>query len=258
MMNKLSFGLIFLLFSLILFLALSSANAATLQEVSQCNSSADCVLLSVEGSGDNLTAVMANRNGSIWYIDYDLVAPSANTTFTEATPYNGRLTLEVQNSYNLSNSTHYMSMYYSEVTPGLGLNSNTDPSQQYLYMGITTEGLLSGTGTYSAHCCDSTIFDNTLNLGFQPCVADGCGIDVLVNLLFLNYTDVNGTAVLNFNFAEQGSLLMSWDDYYLEDPLAGGYLNDRDFYVQAVPVPAAVWLFVSGAIMLVRFAKRKK
>lgn len=257
MMKQLGFGIIFLLLSLILLLSLSSAHAATLQEVSQCDSSADCVLLSVEGSGDNLAAVMANRSGSIWYINYDLVAPSANTTFSDTTPYTGRLTLEVQNSYNLSNSTHYMSMYYSEVTPGLGVNSNTDPSQQYLYMGMTTEGLLSGTGSYSAHCCDSTIFDNTLNLTLQPCVADGCGIDVLVNLLFLNYTDVGGTAMLNFDFAEQAALLMSWDNYYLEDPMAGGFLNDRDFYVQTVPVPAAAWLFISGILALFGYVKRK-
>lgn len=83
------------------------------------------------------------------------------------------------------------------------------------------------------------------------CVAEGCGTGAVLNLLYLKYLDAgNGTAILAFNPGDTRALLYQVTSEYNEAPDNGGFSYRQSYYVAAVPVPAAIWLFLTGLAVL--------
>lgn len=93
-----------------------------------------------------------------------------------------------------------------------------------------------------------SLFDE---LGTPPlsCVADGCYSAALVNLIGLQYVSDGFTAQLVFNAAESRSLI------YLASAGYDGYRTSA-YTMSAVPVPAAIWLFLSALIAVPGMLRR--
>jgi hypothetical protein len=191
---------------------------------------------------------------------YSLLTPSgAYDNNTLASPYAGEVWLTLQDSYDLIGGANQVTVYTDTVTPMPG-NLLNDSDGLDIDIDLTNTALLSGHGFVNSG------LDLNNNVSFQGnmdlqsdfggsallfCVAEGCGAGAVLNLLYLKYLDAgNGTAILVFNPGDTRALLYQLTSAYDEAPSNGGFDYRQSYYVAAVPVPAAFWLFMSGLAML--------
>ena len=82
-----------------------------------------------------------------------------------------------------------------------------------------------------------------------PCVADGCYASAQLNLLYLLFSDLDGDGIygLGINPLDTRGRLFNVSSY---DPYGGlegtGELSSVSYYVSTVPLPPALYLFLSG------------
>jgi len=195
-------------------------------------------------------------------IRYGLVN-SSQTEYDAITNFNGSIWLQASDQYNLSNSTHDFTLYLDNVTPA-PMDMSYDGAPLSINLGLTTSDLISG-GGYLSEYLDwdyGVVTSGALTTDGLPqlCLAIDCGIDALFNLVYLQYFSDGSTAsLLPFLLADDSrGVLYSQRHYYDDGDPSTSYYAEQVFAVQAVPVPPAVWLFSSGLIGLVSFAKRKK
>ncbi len=109
---------------------------------------------------------------------------------------------------------------------------------------------------------DETVWDfgnNTGTIDNNTGIVDG----VMVNT-FKNVIGSFDVATIQFQAIGLGTSSLNLTEYILNPWASGGskinpVMADSSLsVVQSVPVPAAVWLFGSGALGLIGFAKRKK
>ena len=131
-------------------------------------------------------------------------------------------------------------------------------------LGLTTSDLING-GGYLSEYLDwdyGVVTSGSLTTDGLPqlCLAIDCGMDALFNLVYLQYFSDGSTAsLLPFLLADDSrGILYSQRHYYDDGDPSTSYYAEQVFAVQAVPVPAAAWLFGSGLIGLVGFARGKK
>lgn len=179
----------------------------------------------------------------------------------ETSPITGSLWLEVNQTYDLTQTQHAMTLYFDRAnpdkTPSAWPDTTSSPqSAQHLFM--TTDGLLAGSGENFVGCCDwppspfspfsasaatdPSLFDSNHNDAIS-CVAEGCYAGGLLNLLGLSYTQIGDSAQYNFNPTDPRKLLYFTGEGY------EGYTHNT-YSMSAVPLPAAAWLFGSGLLAL--------
>lgn len=195
-----------------------------------------------------------------WLIRYGVTTPSHEayssydslngTSSSSTTPFTGYLWLSANQSYNLADASHQFTLFTDKVSPTplslWGSNSAT--------FNLNSLALLAGSGfeqtNYNNGAYDSLgtmySYPGTQWGGwFWACIE--CDNSVQFNLIMLKYFDFGGTAQLAFDASDSRALLFKQSDY-TPDFGSGTSFHEQDYYVQPVPLPAALWLFASGLI----------
>lgn len=177
------------------------------------------------------------------------------------TPITGGIWLELNNQYDLAAALHPMSMFLDQVSSYNPYVWNVPMTNGELKLTMASSGLLAGSGVAASECCSPGSTSGTL-LAIDPnqgpvgpflCVADGCSASVTLNLLNLGYLATGQTATLVFNSTDPRAVLYST---FTNDPWSGGSVRET-FAVRPVPVPAALWLLLSGMVSLAGLAGRR-
>lgn len=212
-----------------------------------------------------MNVFMVNNGGQInWLIRYSLDSASSRLTTNDnydgtstsyTAPYAGYMWLEAPMSLNLTGE-NYFRVYTDQVTPNPDLDGyNSGVNQSTWVFGMNASTAIAGSASvfipYDQGYGDPVSPVGNLNVvdGFITCIE--CEYAVSLNLAGLLY-DASGKGVINT--ADQTALLLSYNDYDTYSVTN----SVRNFYVQPVPVPAAVWLFGSGLITLFGFAGGRK
>ena len=184
-----------------------------------------------------------------WLLRYQLTPPSALTAVADpdygtsgTTPYTGQLWLETPQTLDL-NGQNLFQVYTDHVTPDPDASYFADGLATWVF-GMDTLAAIGGGGSYyysgSDGYGDLVEYGNLAVLGGLPICIE-CGIDVRLNLVGLDYA-ANGTSA--FDPTDGRSLLLQYQEFY-------DYFNDTHaFHVQAVPLPAAAWLFGWGLVSI--------
>jgi len=193
---------------------------------------------------------------------YSLLPPSGE----DSTAFGGDIWLTVQSSYDLSLDSNPVTVYTDTVSPQPN-NILYDSDGLDIDITMTNAALLSGSGfeVTGLDANNMDVYQANMNLhsdlggdALLPCAAEGCSATADLNLIYLNYIQAGNTATLQFNPGDSRSLLYELTSGYDELPENGGYLTSQSYYVAAVPLPAAVWLFGTGILCLIGVANRKK
>jgi hypothetical protein len=160
------------------------------------------------------------------------------------TDYSGYIWMEAPTT--LQGQSTQFNIYTDQISP------SPDP---YSYIqnntwtfSLNLQATLEGSGyTYGTTWPDYTYTGNLEIIdGIPLCIE--CAASVRLNLVGFGYTS-QGNFVINPD--DSRGLLLSYNDYWEMRQ------TSRDFYVQAVPLPAALWLFITGVISIYGFARKQ-
>jgi hypothetical protein len=196
-----------------------------------------------------------------WLMRYALVPPSGQSRInpTQTNSFSGYLWMLIKSTYTATESAHPLTLYLDKVTP-----APFSMFGQYgdLSMTMTTADLVSGSGyrTYGLDGNNDSYDDGSLSGNVPlPCVAEGCEAHAQLNLVQLIYEDYGtNIALTSFNSSDPRGLVYEQRSSFpcYGDPSCA--INDvQSFYVSAVPIPAAAWLFGSGLLCLIGVSRRK-
>ena len=176
------------------------------------------------------------------------------------TPITGRIWLELSNQYDMSASTFSLSMFLDQVSSYNPYVWNVPMTNGELKLTIAAGDLLAGSGSALTECCSPGSSSGTLQaigtygpVGPFLCLADGCSAGVTLNLLNLSYLATGQTATLSFNSTDPRAVLYGT---FTNEPWSAGSVSET-FAVRPVPLPAALWLLLSGFVSLLGIASRK-
>lgn len=237
----------------------------SISSASGCSgTSSDCtVYWASQINTSDLDAVQINRsNGSSWLIRYNLYSPSArtNTSYGElisTTPYSGHIWLEAPDLLTETGANNF-SVFVDQVDQAVQIeqwdNFGNSPLLT-LDFGMSRSDVLNGSASY---------YNSGTGWGDDPVTTSGdlifynelftcveCGYGLTLNLAGLDYSSgrLMFDPILNPN-----QMLFSEDEFFGQ-----GYAHDdNQFYVSAVPVPAAFWMFGSGLLVLASFVGRRR
>jgi hypothetical protein len=197
-----------------------------------------------------------------WLMRYALVPPSGQSRInpTQTDSFSGYLWMLVKSTYSATETAHPLTLYLDKVTPA--------PFSMYgqygdLSLAMSTADLVSGGGyrTYGLDGNNDSYDYGSLSGDVPlPCVAEGCETHAELNLLELMYGDFGSIiALTSFNPSDARGLVYEQRSSYPCYGDSSCATNDvQSFYVSAIPVPAAAWLFGSGLIGLVGISRRKR
>jgi len=194
-----------------------------------------------------------NSTGKL--IKYNLIS-SSETIADVSTDFSGSIWLQTSDQYNLTKPTHDFTLYIDQISP----IPSFFPATSTINLSLTTTDLLNGRGFTSA---DFDINSGSLITDTLPilCAAEGCGNNAFFNLIYLKYISDGATASLLpfLNAEDKRSILYSQRSFFNTSDLSSfPFFEEHVFAVQAVPIPAAIWIFGSGLMGLISFAFRKK
>ncbi len=189
----------------------------------------------------------------------DNFSAETNTNIT------GSIWLEISRQYSLSDSLHSLSLHFDQATPTQLSTFDSAPLQGEFGLLITTDGLFASQGYSEATCCDDmdndpipSLFDSAGQRPI-PCAAEGCFASATLNLLGLEFININNTAQLTYNTGENRRLLFSSHSSFKNSSLDGdsSYISTNTL-ATVVPIPAALPLFLSGWLLLLIPALKRK
>lgn len=267
-----------------LFLLLSKVSFALPVAINDCISNGDCFYASgplpsfsftIDDKLVNAYSIFDVSSGSVVekvLMEYQL----GSNSYNESTPYDyennqvlpaqrnaidGTLWLGVNSQYDLSNPLHELTLYFEDIsnTTATDFWSDYEIASNEQHLMISTNGLLAGSGETYIQCCNEaglytpspfsdtaethpSLFDSNADLPVI-CVADGCDSGAILNLIGLDYVATGDIAQLVFNSDESRSLL-----YYTTAGYEG--YTSNTYAMSDVPLPASLWLFVSGLTTL--------
>ena len=185
----------------------------------------------------------------------------SDLTNPEPDPLNPVAPQSTPSSYTLQGTftqNSALSGYYDQLNFNMGLNTVFEPG----YTG-TAEGTLSffisttpGDWTFAFHKTFDTRYDN---IG----LVNSLNLDLNDTVYFMAQYDIFGTETDLFDISRislgvSASQYSSGTGIWNEESEIEQYATSVIPALEPVPVPAAVWLFGSGLVALVGFARRKK
>ena len=182
------------------------------------------------------------------------------------TDFSGYVWLKASDSFSATESTHDLTLYLDQSSPArLDMTYGAMQNPDVIHLGLTAADLLAGTAfTTSIVSSDypSGYFEDGDLLSDAippPCLADYCGVDAFLHLVYLQYVDEGSSYSLLpwLNESDSNEVLYSQRSYFDSGDVTSDYYQEQVFSVQAVPLPAATWLFMSGLLALTGFIKRK-
>lgn len=231
-----------------------------------CITSATCFVSNTSSydSGTASAFQIAQNTGSgyefDWLMRYTLAPPSSQSRVDWPQPesFSGYLWMLARSSYSATETAHPFTLYLDKVSPtpfsmfgqSGDLNLFMPTADVVAGSSYRTLGLDANNNSYS--------YGNLSGDIPVPCVAETCETHAQLNLAQLTYGDFGsaGVHLVSFNAADTRSLVFNQSSYY--SGILDGYpINDvQSFYVSAVPVPGAVWLFGSGLMGLIGLIRR--
>lgn len=271
--------LVLLGLGLSLFTSLADAAVLNSQElpdsIESCLASGSCTVDHQSSHDANGISAFRYANGSFsgYLFRYDLQAPSAAleawqqvdfssdpptiTSHNSNTPLTGSVWLQVAERYNSQDFFHSVALYLDNVQPSdQALLPRGGPND----LPKTLNFLLSNADLQNAHADKSfyllestTAESGDLVLNELPlvCLSTGCGIELQLNLVGMQFMAQGNEWITQFNDDPRG-LLYSERQFFNGNELSSN--NLRSFYVQPVPLLPSGWLLLSGLAML--FARR--
>lgn len=198
-----------------------------------------------------------------WLMRYTLVPPSGQSRINppQTDSFSGYLWMLAKGTYSATETAHPFTLYLDKMSPTpFSMFGQTGD----LSLFMPTADLVAGS-SYRTYGLD--YYNNSYSFGDlsgevpEPCVAEGCETHAQLNLVQLTYGNFGSAISLaSFNPSDTRGLVYTQRSSY---PGYGGNpsstINDvQSFYVSAVPVPGAVWLFVSGLAVLVGVMQRTR
>jgi hypothetical protein len=195
-----------------------------------------------------------------------MTSPSGLTDIDghQTAAYDGYLWMRVKSVYSAVAAAHAVTLYRDKVTPGSdNLFGQNDPAftpytdaNGDLSLFMTTADLLAGSAF-------RTIVDpgpsgmETGSLSGElpiPCLADGCQVHAMLNLVQLQYQMVGASIQLtDFNPDDTRGLVYSQRDMYY--PFGG---TEQTFAISAVPEPGVLAMLGCGLGMVAFAARRRR
>ncbi len=191
-----------------------------------------------------------------WLIGYQIQAGSGMTDSGAATPFSGTLWIEAPLWVSADTGTPAeFTVYLDKMQPILSTTTGQDSISLLGDANALDSGSLWGQRLWGGDpngLVDPLLLGTLETGGSELLVCVECDLDIRLNLIGLNYQlqDTGGDTLSWVASAVPGdfrSMLLSYQDY---DPYSES-TRDRKWYVQPVPIPAAFWLFLSGAMGLV-------
>lgn len=238
--------------------------------IQSCIATATCSVLNASSydSGTASAFQISKNTGSgvetDWLMRYALVPPSGQSTINPSTSdsFSGYLWMLAKSSYSATETDHAFTLYLDKIAPtpfamaghSGDLSLSMPTADVVAGSSYVTDGIGSDFQSYSYGNLSGDI-----PLG---CLDVGCEDHAQLNLLQMTYTNFRsaGLWLTSFDatdtrglvFAQRSSYSSSYGPEFNFD-------NAQSFYVNAVPLPGAAWLLVSGMVGLggaARSAKR--
>lgn len=240
--------------------AVIAANSATADTISisdlptalrDCTGPACHIALSsaVDIGGMSAFSMFAGGEQS-WLLRYTIGAGSADSV-------GAHLWMRVSDSYDLSQDLHGVTVFMDEIDTLRNRWSFVDDAAVDFLM--TTDALLASSA-WGEIGLDSNlqgfIRGNLLPAGPPPAATAGFSAGATLDLLYLNFTDDNGIARLQFDPGDARQLLFSQFD---KGPPSPGWPPEtftREYLVEPVPLPAA-WGLFAGSLALLGAMRRR-
>ncbi len=201
--------------------------------------------------------------------EYSLWPSSNESTNFATTQLSGAAWVSANAIYDLTQDRHFFTLYLDGVTPTPTNLWSFDSDGLDVGLSMPTTDLLAGSsffrlgedqsaggffleGELGTHGDQGQPFPG-IDHSFVQCLADTCEVGAEFNLLNMQYQRFGSIAQLILDPDDQRGLLYSqYQDW------ANGDFYYRSQSYEAVPIPAAVWLFGSGLISLLCVARRKR
>ncbi len=196
------------------------------------------------------------------FLDTSLDPPLAQHVET-LTALSGSLWLGVQGRYARSASIHELVLYMDGVQPPeqrlLPRWGGGELSPTVLHFGLTSDALLASQAYRRLSLDPNTPPDEGSLRSAEPmlpCVADGCSVAQSLALIGLGFTAQGEELLLHFVPQDRRSALYSEQTAYNNPD--NGFRWRRDYFVQAVPLPAAglPTLFGMGLCLILAHKRR--
>lgn len=207
----------------------------------------------VDGNGITQKFLVRYTLTNAYQVSYDMVTPSS-----------GYIWLGGNTQYSTAGPTHDFTLYLDQVSPlPRDLADFSASFGTPIQIGLSTTDLLAGGAGWSIYAEESegfvvhesgTLVTDGVTADSSLCLAGGCGADAMFNTVFLQFLDSGATLDLLpiLNAADTRSTLYRQRTYYDDgnEEFWASY-EEQVHSVQAVPIPGAALLFMSGLVGLI-------
>lgn len=163
----------------------------------------------------------------------------------------GNVWLQVADSYSVSASSRPLTLYREQISPSqqaiLPRSSYADEYPNVLNFELSASSLLASSAYHTMTFNGLDFSESGDLIAAEPlltCLADGCGTHQELNLIGMSFVQAGDQLLLQFAANDGRAKLYSEAMRY--DNAQYGSLNQRDWYVQPVPLPAAWLVWLSG------------
>lgn len=225
--------------------------------IQSCVTDTSCSV-SYNSSYDSGTASVfeiAEGSETNYLVRYALAPPSAQSRLDP--PLNevlsGYLWMGVKFQYSASETYHPVTVFLDKVTPAPFNLFNLFNQSGDLSLLVTTADLVAGSANYLSGLDENNQVYGSGDLSGEvpiPCAAETCEAGALLNLVQLSYGDFGPGGVVLYAFNPDDARNLVYTQHESYNGQSFPYNNTQSFYIAAVPLPGAVWLFASGLVAL--------
>ena len=199
-----------------------------------------------------------------WLMRYSLVPPSGQSRLDPPLndSFSGHLWMLAKNAYSASETEHAFTLYLDKVSP-TPFDIFGHGSELALLMPTTDLVIGSSFRTLGIdfYAGDYDFGDLSGDIAL-PCLAQDCRSHTQLNLVQMLYGDfgASGVSFIGFDPSDSRGLVFTQSTHAPCDGDPECIPDDlqQSFYVSAVPVPAAAWLFGSGFAALLGAMQRAR